>query len=273
MTMNKKIILICCMLLTPVAALGQWIGYPSSGVPRLQNGSVDMRAPTPRHVDGRPDLSGIWISDNTPVDEPSPSDPYSLPSGQLMTNMGAQMEGGLPYQEWLAPIVARHTKNLAIEDPHIRCLPDNFLRAYGLPHLLKFVHKDELLVVLNEMNAGYRQVFVDGRELPDDPSPSWQGYSSAAWEGDTLVIETIGVRDGTWIDWNGSQIGEKARIREEITRPDYGHLDIRVTVDDPVAYTRPWSVNLRERIVVDGELIDEVCLENERFVEHMNLEY
>ncbi len=74
-------------------------------------------------------------------------------------------------------------KNLAIEDPHIRCLPDNFLRAYGLPHLLKFVHKDELLVVLNEMNAGYRQVFVDGRELPDDPSPSWQGYSSAAWEG------------------------------------------------------------------------------------------
>ena len=129
------------------------------------------------------------------------------------------------------------------------------------------------MIVLNEMNVGYRQVFIDGRDLPEDPSPSWQGYSSARWEGDTLMIETIGVRDGTWIDWNGSQIGEQARIIEEITRPDYGHLDIKVTVDDPVAYTRPWSVNLRERIVVDGELIDEVCLENERFVEHMNLEY
>ena len=271
--MNKKILFFCFSILISNQLAAQWIGYPTTDVPRNEDGSVDMRAPAPRLPDGKPDLSGIWISDNTPVDEPSPSDPFSLPSGRLMANMGAGMEGGLPYQDWLVPIVARHTENLAIEDPHIRCLPDNFLRAYGLPHMLKFVHKDELMIVLNEMNVGYRQVFIDGRDLPEDPSPSWQGYSSARWKGDTLVIETIGVRDGTWIDWNGSQIGEQARIVEEITRPDYGHLDIEVTVDDPVAYTRPWSVNLRERIVVDGELIDEVCLENERFVEHMNLEY
>ncbi len=108
MTMNKKIILICCMLLTPVATLGQWIGYPSSGVPRLQNGSVDMRAPTPRHVDGRPDLSGIWISTTRPLMSLLLAIHIVFLLAELMTNMGAQMEGGLPYQEWLAPIVARH---------------------------------------------------------------------------------------------------------------------------------------------------------------------
>lgn len=92
-----------------------------------------------------------------------------------MANMGADMPDGLPYRPWLVPIVEERTVNRAIDDPHIRCLPDNFLRAYGLPHMLKFVHTDDLLVVLNEMNAGYRQVFLDARELPEEPTPSWQG--------------------------------------------------------------------------------------------------
>jgi hypothetical protein len=253
----------------PLAA--QWIGVPTANVPRV-DGKVDMAAPAPRLPNGKPDLSGIWISDNTPPGEVSPSDGDSLGSGHHMQDMGVDMPNGLPYQDWLKPLVAERTANLAIDDPHIRCLPDNFLRAYGLPHLLKFVHTPDLLVVLNEMNAGYRQVFTDARPLPDDPSPSWQGYSSASWSGDTLVIDTIGVRNGTWIDWHGSELTEMAKVREEITRPDYGHLDIKVTVDDPGAYTQPWSVTLRERIVVDAELIDEVCLENEQFVERMNLE-
>ena len=101
--------------------------------------------------------------------------------------------------------------------------------------------------------------------LPKDPTPSWQGYSSATWSGDTLVIDTIGLRDDTWIDWNGSVLTEAAKVREEIRRPDFGHLEIKVTVDDPKAYTKPWTVTLRQRIVVDAELIDEICLENEKF--------
>jgi len=266
----KAIVLFAVMGASSLQA--QWIGYPTADVPRKTDGSVDMAAPAPRLASGKPDLSGIWISDNTPPGEATPSDVHTLPSSRLMTNMGALMPEGLPYQEWLKPVVQRHTENLAIEDPHIRCLPDNFLRAYGLPHMLKFVHKDGLLVVLNEMNAGYRQVFTDARALPDAPSPSWQGYSSATWDGDTLVIDTIGIRDNTWIDWNGSMLTEQAKVREEIRRPDYGHLQIHVTVDDPGAYTKPWSVDMTQRIVVDGELIDEVCLENERFVEHMDLE-
>ena len=114
--------------------------------------------------------------------------------------------------------------------------------------------------------------FTDARPLPDDPSPSWQGYSTATWQGDTLVIDTIGVRDDTWIDWNGSVLTEQGKVREEIRRLDYGHMEIKVTVDDPGAYTAPWTVTLTERIVVDAELIDEICLENEQFVERMNLQ-
>jgi hypothetical protein len=255
---------------TPLYA--QWLNVPTAGVPRV-DGKVEMSAPPPRLPNGKPDLSGIWISDRTAPGEESPSSVDNLATSRHMTNLGVDMPEGLPYQPWLVPIVAERTANLALDDPHIRCLPDNFLRAYGLPHLLKFVQTPDLLVVLNEMNAGYRQVFTDARPLPDEPTPAWQGYSSAQWTGDTLVIDTIGLRNDTWIDWNGSVLTESAKVREEISRPDFGHLDIKVTVDDPGAYTKPWTVTLRERIVVDAELIDEVCLENEQFVERMKLGY
>jgi len=259
-------------LLASAPAAAQWVGYPTAGVPRKADGKVDMTAPAPRLANGKPDFSGIWISDRTEPGQETISDTSSLPSGRHMANMGVDFEGGLPYQPWQLPIVKRRTENLAIEDPHIRCLPDFFLRAYGLPHMLKFVHTPELLVMLNEMNAGYRQVFTDARALPDTPAPSWQGYSSAKWDGDTLVVDTIGMRDDTWIDWNGSVVTEAAKIREEIRRLDFGHIEIKATVDDPKGFTKPWTVTLRQRVVVDAELIDEVCLENEQFVKRMGLD-
>ena len=278
---------------TPLASTdlaAQWLKYPTAGVPRKADGKVDMSAPSPRMADGKPDFSGIWTTGEPyvapsgracrvprncrvpgirKVPTQSPGDPSAITGSRQMANIGVDLPGGLPYQPWLAPIVKERTDNLAKDDPHIRCLPDNFLRAYGLPHLLKFVHTPSLLVVLNEMNAGYRQVFTDGRPLPKDPNPSLQGYSSGKWSGDTLVIDTIGVRDDTWIDWNGSVLTEAAKVREQIRRPDFGHLEIQVTVDDPKAYTKPWTVTLKQRIVVDTELIDEICLENEQSLKHM----
>ncbi|HEU4617555.1 MAG TPA: hypothetical protein VFV10_05910 [Gammaproteobacteria bacterium] len=259
-------LLIAFLASTP--SLAQWIDYPTAGVPRRPDGSVDMHAPAPKLPDGKPDFSGIWTTaepnrgDKREVD--AASDGTDIAASRQMADIGVDLPGGLPYQPWLVPIVKERTANLAVDDPHIRCFPDNFLRAYGLPHLLKFVHKPGLLVVLNEMNAGYRQVFTDGRPLPEDPNPTPQGYSSAKWSGDTLVVDTIGVRDNTWIDWNGSVLTEAAKVREEMQRPDFGHLVIKVTVDDPKAYTKPWTVTLKERIVVDAELIDEICLENEQ---------
>jgi hypothetical protein len=264
--------------LTVAPVLAQWIGYPTAGVPRKADGTVDMTAPAPRLPDGKPDFSGIWTTAdrNRPKDaqaggELGASNGNDISSSRYMANIGSDFAEGLPYQPWLVPIVKERTTNMAIDDPHIRCLPDNFLRAYGLPHMLKFVHKPDLLIVLNEMNAGYRQVFTDARALPDDPTPAWQGYSSGKWSGDTLVIDTIGLRDDTWIDWNGSVVTEAAKVREEIRRPSFGFLEVKVTVDDQKAYTKPWSVTLRQRIVVDAELIDEVCIENEQFAERTQI--
>jgi len=257
----------------------QWVKYPTAGVPRKADGKVDMSAPSPRLADGKPDFSGVWMTGesnvrrtagaSTPSESESPGDASNIRASRQMANLGVDLPGGLPYQPWLVPIVKERTNNLAKDDPHIRCLPDNFLRAYGLPHLLKFVHTPSLLVVLNEMNAGYRQVFTDARPLPEDPTPSWQGYSSGKWSGDTLVIDTIGLRDDIWIDWNGSVLTQAAKVREQMRRPDFGHLEIQVTVDDPKAYTKPWTVTLKQRIVVDTDLIDEICLENEQSLKHM----
>ncbi len=274
---------------SPLAA--QWLKYPTAGVPHKTDGHVDMFAPAPRMPDGRPDFSGIWTTGepydrralglSSPKDLPAPQDSKSLRDAQTpadpaaivgsrqMSNLGIDLPGGLPYQPWLAALAKERTDNLAKDDPHIRCWPDNFIRAYGMPHLLKFVHKPGLLVVLNELNAGYRQVFTDARPLPQDPNPSLQGYSSGKWSGDTLVIDTIGLRDDTWIDWNGSVLTEAAKVQERIRRPDFGHLDIEVTVDDPKAYTKPWTVKLKQRIVVDTELVDEICVENEQSLKHM----
>jgi hypothetical protein len=255
---------------TPV--LAQWLTYPTAGVPRTADGKVNRSAPTPRMADGKPDFSGIWLTANFTCPGATPETltcGSELPMGRNGINIGIDLPGGLPYQPWLAKLVKERTATDAKDDPHVRCLPDTFLRAYSLPHLLKFVHTPQLLVMLNEVNASYRQVFADARPLPEDPTPSWQGYSSAIWEGDTLVVNSIGFRDDIWIDWNGSVIGESATVRERIRRPNYGSLEIEITVDDPKAYTKPWTVTLRQRLAVDTELVDEICLENEQSYQRM----
>ncbi len=162
---------------TPLAA--QWVNYPTAGAPRKADGKVDMSAPPPRLADGKPDFSGIWTTGepfdrralglSTPKDlappknpqssnEPQgPGNPTAIVGSRQMANIGIDLPGGLPYQPWLVPIVKDRTDNLAKDDPHVRCWPDNFIRAYGMPHLLKFVHHPGLLVVLAESNAGYRR--------------------------------------------------------------------------------------------------------------------
>jgi hypothetical protein len=263
---------LCAVTCTSAPVLAQWLKYPTAGVPRTADGKVNMSATTPRLADGKPDFSGIWITGN-PLCPPGNGESLvcgvELPMSREGINMGVSLPGGLPYQPWLAALVKERTATDAKDDPHVRCLPDTFIRAYGLPHLLKFVHTPGLLVMLNEMNAGYRQVFTDGRPLPEDPVPSWQGYSSAAWSGDTLVVSSIGFRNDLWIDWNGSVLTEAAKVQERIRRPSYGYLDIDVTVDDPKAYTRPWTVTLKQRIALDTELVDEICLENEKSAQRM----
>ena len=246
----------------------QWFRYPTVGVPRTAAGAADVNARSPRTADGKPDLSGIWIGghplpcpemlrDGADCAEKTP-----LPREAI--NIGGDLPGGLPYQPWAADLVKRRMQDLGKDDPHARCLPPHFPRAYALPHLQKFIQVPGLLIILDEFNASYRQIFTDGRPLPVDPQPSWNGYSSGKWEGNTLVVETIGFRDGLWLDLNGNPMTDAARVTERFRRPNYGTLDIDITVNDPKAYTKPWTITMKESIVVDTELVDEYCVENEK---------
>ena len=250
--------------------IAQWLKYPTADVPRTRDGKPNLAAPTPRTRDGKPDFSGMWLTgDGMPCNTQSFGQEFlvcgaELPISRYGINMGVGMPGGLPYQPWAAQQVKTETEQNSKDDPHARCMPDTFVRLYGLPHMQKFVQTPGLLVMLDELNAGYRQVFTDGRPLPNDPQPSWQGYSSGKWVGDTLVVESIGFRDDLWLDIVGSPLTSAAKVRERIRRPDFGHLEIEVTVDDLKAYTKPWTVTLKQAIVLDTELVDEICLENEK---------
>jgi hypothetical protein len=252
---------------------GQWLRYPTPDVPRKADGKPNLAAPAPKLPDGRPDLSGIWLSGAKIPCTPDISRFIECGSeiggSPLALNIGTGVPGGLPYQPWAAALVTHRTEDNSKDDPHARCLPDNPPRSYGLPHLTKAIHTSRLLVLLNEVNAMYRQIFIDGRPLPVDPNPSWTGYSTAAWDGDTLVVRTNGFRDGLWLDMAGNPMTDAAKMTERIRRPNFGTLEVQITIDDPKAYTRPWTVTMNQEIWVDTELIDEFCLENEKSSQRM----
>jgi hypothetical protein len=247
---------------------GQWIHYPTAGVPRKADGTPDLTAPAPRLPDGKPDFSGIWHAATINQCEPETGRFCGLEIGgsPLALNIGQDLPSGLPYQPWAAALVKQRFSK---DDPHVRCLPDNPPRTWGMPHLTKAIHTPRLLVLLYEVNAMYRQIFIDGRSLPEDRNPSWNGYSTAAWEGDTLVIRTAGFRDDLWIDMSGAPMTSAATMTERLRRPSYGTLEVEITVDDPKAYTRPWTASIKQAIMLDTELIDEICLENEKSWAHM----
>ena len=256
----------------PAVSIGQWLRYPTADVPRNADGTPNLTAAAPRLPDGKPDFSGLWhVAMRNPCNAALNrfSGCTEIGGSPLARDLGVNLPGGLPYQPWAAEIVKQRAADDSRDDPHVRCLPDNPPRHWGLPHLNKIVHTPKLLVVLYEVNAMYRQIFTDGRPLPEDPTPGWNGYSTARWEGDTLVVQTIGFRDNLWIDLHGSPMSDAAKMTERLRRPNYGTLEVEITVDDPKVYTRPWTVRMDQVIELDTDLIDEFCLENEKSYERM----
>jgi hypothetical protein len=247
--------------------LGQWLNYPAAGVPRTKDGKPNLSAPAPRTRDGKPDLSGMWdVLHNRPC-PPDGCNDMLVP--QEFIDIGFSLQGGLPYQPWAAAIAKKRAEENRKDDPNVRCLPVGIVRMYTTPLFRKIIQIPGLVVILNERNAEYRQIFTDGRPMPADPQPSWNGYSSGKWEGDTLVVQTIGFRDGTWLDANGSPLTEAGKITERIRRVNFGKLEVEITVDDPKAYTKPWTVKLTQILMPDTDLLDYYCSENEKDVPHL----
>src|SRR5258708_31069547 len=271
--MNPLVIRTVAIVLAACSASlsAQWLHYPTAGVPKKPEGLPDLTAPAPRASDGKPDLSGIWepIPQPTPQPTPQPVNPAIQQRVSQFWNIGAGLEGALPYQPWAADLRKAREAEQSKDNPDVRCLPLGILQMHAHPFPRRIVQVPGYIAILHERDMEYRQIFTDGRALPQDPQPSWNGYSSGKWEGDTLVVETNGFRDGLWADYNGSPITSAAKITERFRRLNYGTLEIEVTVDDPRAYTKPWTVKLNQSIVLDADLLEYVCLENEKDSSHM----
>jgi hypothetical protein len=262
------------LALAPLAA--QWPRVPDKKLPVKADGTPNLEAPTPRTPDGKPDLTGVWLNEwfyGGQVRRPPAALPGEPPPSTF-GNIGANFPNGLPLQPW-ALALRNERKRLGSKDnPDAHCLPMGLMQFHEHPQPRKMIQTPDVLVILYEGNAGVRQIFTDGRPLPsNEPQPWWYGYSVGRWEGDTLVVETTGVRDGGWHDIDGSPQTDAVKYTERFRRLNYGTLKIDVTIDDPKAYTAPFTVRVNQKLMVDervdAELIEFICAENERDVERM----
>jgi hypothetical protein len=261
--MNPRCLALLVLLLAvSTAAAAQWSDLPTANVPKNADGSPNLNAPAPKAVDGKPDLSGVWRPDRN-----QKCPPDGCPDNQMseqFLDLGWGLKDGLPYQPWAAELVKKRVEQNGKDDPTSHCFPGGIVRLHTYPTYSKIVQTPRLIVILSEREVTYRQIFLDGRKLPKDPLPTWKGYSVGHWEGDALVVESSGFRgEDIWLDRKGSPLTDAATVTERIRRVNYGRLETRVTINDPKAYTRPFTVTLNEYLEPSGELMDFVCLEND----------
>jgi len=249
--------------LWPTSSGAQWIKIALPDTPRTPDGRPDLNASTPKAEDGRPDLSGIWLR------APGVNAPRENPAG-LPGRMDHFMPRGseIPLRPEALALYKQRAEHFGKGRPSERCLPHGIPDAmlYGGP--LKLVQNRRLTLILFEEFNHFRQVFTDGRTFPQDPQPTWFGYSVGRWDGDTFVVDSMGFNDQTWMDDSGLPHSDVLQTTERFRRRDFGHLDLQITFDDVKDYTRPWSVNLAFNLLPDTELIENIC-ENERDAQHI----
>jgi len=235
----------------------QWVNYPTAGIPRTADGKPNLAGPVPRTTDGKPDFSGVWQPDDQ----------------KFFQNLAAGLKPeDVPMQPWAKDLQQLRVARDHVDDPLARCLP------HGVPRVntnglfpFKMIQTPGLVVMLYEQLYLFRQIFLDGRKLGNDAPPAWLGYSTAKWEGDTLVVETSGFNDKTWLDTQqGHPATEALRVTERFRRPDFGHLELQATIDDPKAYTKPWtSTTQKFHLVLNTDILEFICIEGEKDLPHL----
>ena len=236
------------LLILAVPAAAQWLKTPTPGIPRTPDGKPNLAAPVPKTLDGRPDLSGVWRVD---------------PGGYALNLVSdLKPEEILP---WAAELSRKRAEEFGKDHPGYKCMPDiGPFTSFGL---FKILQTPSTIAFLPEAGA-YRQILTDGRALPEDPNPTWTGYSIGRWDGDTFVVESAGFNDRTWLDVDGHPHTEALRVTERYRRADFGHMRIEMTFADPRTYTRPWTIRLDATLAPDTELLESVCNENEKSLQH-----
>ncbi len=237
--------------LAAAPAPAQWLNYPTPGLARTKDGKPDLSGPAPKLADGTPDLSGIWME----------------PGLKYLINVAADLKD-VPFQPWAFEEYQRRLDTRGKDDPNNLCLPSGIPEKDAVTSPWKIVQTPGLILILYESRTIYRQIFTDGRKMPVDPNPDWQGYSIGHWDGDTLVVETAGTNGKAWLDTNGHPVTDALKVIERFHRRDFAHLDLEITIDDPKAYTKPWTFKQTADYQPDTELIEYICEENNRDVGH-----
>ena len=246
--------------------LAQWPSYVTTNVPKTPDGKPNLNGPAPRTLDGKPDLSGIWQNPRPPAGQrgqaanATPAPPPGTPPLATFKNVGSGIKEGLPLQPWAVELVKKRMADNSKDNPDAHCLPMGNMQFHTHPEPRKIVQTPGAIYIIYEANSGFRTIFTDGRALPPkDVDPWYYGYSVGKWEGDTLVVETIGFRDDNWLDIDGNPLTNAGKTIERFRRPNYGTLEIDVTIDDPKAYTKPFTVRVNQNVMLDTELIEFIC--------------
>ena len=234
-------------------APAQWLSYPAPGIPRTPDGKPNLAAPAPRTADGKPDISGVWKGPG---------------AGSYDRNIARDLKP-IDIQPWAEALYQQRVRDLGKDAPRANCLPDPFA-YYHAVDLARIVQSRGVVVILYQgtTNSVHRTIFTDGRALPKDPNPAWMGYSVGHWDKDTLVVDTAGFTDRSWLDIEGHPHTDALHITERFRRRDFGHMDLEIIIDDPKTFTRPFSFRLDKTLEPDTDLLESVC-ENDRSVPHM----
>ena len=274
--MRLESMVMCALLAMGVVTHAQWLNYPDPLLPRQSDGRPNLSAPAPRTAGGKPDLTGVWHAEITSDDRWRRQlgdgvfksrlatrgvgmgiGTISIYASNVMADLSPEQQAGL-----LRPAaIAKMNEPRRLNDV---CLLMAFPRAVLLTPVTKFIQAPNVLVMLMEEGNAYRQIYLDGRPLPQDPQPSWFGYSTGHWEGDTLMVASTGFNDKPYLDGVGHPRSESMHMIERYRRIDVGHLEVVMTFDDPVYYTRPFSVTVTHLLQADSDILEYVCNENEK---------
>jgi hypothetical protein len=246
--MSRLPIVVLVMAMT-AALSAQWLDLPTAGIPRTPDGKPNLNAPAPRTPDGKPQLAGLW--------RPSPGMVGDLKAGEKPSDV--------PFQPWAEALYKERRANNSKDDPTANCIVGGVPRSDLVGYPFKILQVPGMVAILYEAVHSYRQIFIDGRALPVDPNPTWFGYSVGHWDGDTLVVDTTGFNDKGWLDNAGKPGTDKLHVTERFFRKDFGNMDIQITIDDPKAYTKPWTMTQPLAFQPDTELLEYICNENNKY--------
>jgi hypothetical protein len=274
---NRNVWILIALAAAPGLVRAQWLNHPTAGIPRTADGKPNLSAPAPRAADGHPNLSGLWQTASAPPEVLERLIPGATngageePLSQYFINIFADFK---PEETPLRPAAAAQFKqrapNFSRESPLSHCLPEGMPLVEMAPAPYKIVQTPGVTFMLYERDTTYRQVYTDGRKLPDDPQPSWLGYSTGKWQGDSLVVDTIGFNDRGWLDARGHTHSEALHLTERFHRVDFGHMEVQLTIDDPQTFTRPFTIQLKQRLLADTDLLESFCAENEKDRTHVD---